>query len=176
MFRPAIGTAIGALIIAAALGMAAPAAAELPMSPVYRTDQSTASGKSAPRPSDSADHVDPAGKRTAIQSAPAAAPKPEKQTPTAKPVDAKPDSSPVVATAPIPPPPQPPSPAAEPQTVPSPTVAAEHAAAPPHGYSRAPRRHYAYSRYPYSYRYYSAGGASNPPHSGPNPYSPNGGD
>jgi hypothetical protein len=157
MFRPAIGT----LIIAAALGMAGQATAELPMSPAFRTEQAAVTGKSQPPP---------------------ATPKPEKQIPAGKAAAAKPAASEkavasekVVATAPIPPPLAPSIPAAAklPAT-PSSTAAVEHTAAPPHNPHHMPRPHYAFSHYRYFHSYYGAGAASNLQHLGPNPYSDSG--
>jgi hypothetical protein len=151
MFRPAIGT----LIIATMLGMAGQAAAELPMSPAFRTEQATVTGKSQPPP---------------------AAPKPEKQIPAGKAAAAKAAASEkVVATAPIPPPLAPSGPtAAELPAVPSSTLPIEHTAAPPHNPHHMPRPHYAFSHYRYFHSYYGAGAASNLQHLGPNPYSDSG--
>lgn len=181
MFRPAIGT----LIVAAALGIAGQAGAELPMSPVYRTDQTTAAGQSRPRPAEHANPVSAERRGGAPQSAQTVAPSPAKQTPSPQAPDAQSaDSAKVIATALIPPPlPSPPplptptpAPAAESPTMAKSSAPDEPAAASGRKPNQAPRRHYATYRYPYLYRSYSAWGGGNPPHLGPNPYSPNGGD
>ena len=174
MVRPAIGTLIVvAALEASALAIGAPAGAELPMSPVFRTDQTTLPGKAT-------EPVKPDGSQKP-EAAAAAAPKRAGPSPAAKVHEAKPGDAKVVATALIPPPPSPaslPSPPAAPaEAAAAPNqAAAEHAAIRPRPRRHEARPHYAYSRYPYLYRYYSAWSASGPPHIGPNPYSPNGGD
>ena len=147
MFRPAIGT----LILAAMLAMAGQATAEMPMSPAFRTGEPAVAVKST----EAAAKPQPAtGKSVAAKAA---------------------HSQHIIATARIPPPPSPASPTAAAAT-PAMPVPAEHVTASLHKRHHARRRHYAVSRYRYFYPYYAAWGATNPPHLGPNPYSPNGGD
>ncbi len=172
MYRPAIGT----LIVAAILGMAGPAPAELPMSPIYRTDHPTKPDQPRAAPAASTAAATAAATQgTSSRRATIAQPLPDRPTTSGEAVDATADDAArVVATAPIPPP----LPAAEPETLPS-TNAPQRVAKTPRKLHHAPRRRYAYARYPV-YRPMTGWGsgwaASGGAHLGPNPYSPNGGD
>ena len=159
MYRFACAVLLGAIV-----WFAGPVGAQLPMSPVIRTDQ--------------------AGKEHPAAKTPAAAPAAAETSRAMSDGEAA-----VVATAPIPPPPSgaaPAKPAAEPA---KPGVEAAAALPPPAANAEAvePRakRHATHRRrVPSRYRtaYQAAGawpgawGASGSWHYGPNPYSPNGGD